>query len=260
MVNEARFGYTQFYNTNGTELAFSRDVVSELKIPGLNGGPAGAVGHPERLASRRLCRFRQRLGRPVRKQQLELCSSSITSPSFAASTRSSSAARSVSDHYNQVGNQFARGAVHLHQQRHPEPGHQPGAPATTSPTSCWAKPTRPKPRSRSPRPSSSPPASRSMSMTSGSFLTKLTISLGLRYELTPPWEDQTGTLFNGIVPYDPHLTLANANITDHRASSRSLCARELPARTATRASPSLARHPGALRRLSRQPPGGCRQQ
>jgi hypothetical protein len=31
---------------------------------------------------------------------------------------------------------------------------------------------------------------------------KLTLNLGLRYENTPPWEDQTGRLFNGIVPND----------------------------------------------------------
>jgi hypothetical protein len=30
----------------------------------------------------------------------------------------------------------------------------------------------------------------------------VTINAGLRYELTPPWEDQTGTLFNGIVRQD----------------------------------------------------------
>jgi hypothetical protein len=31
---------------------------------------------------------------------------------------------------------------------------------------------------------------------------RVTLNWGLRYELTPPWEDQTGTLFNGIVPHD----------------------------------------------------------
>jgi hypothetical protein len=32
------------------------------------------------------------------------------------------------------------------------------------------------------------------------------LSFGLRYENTPPWEDQTGTLFNLIVPYEHHPT------------------------------------------------------
>jgi len=38
-VNEFRFGLSQFYNTTGPELAFSRNVVSELNIPGLAPGP-----------------------------------------------------------------------------------------------------------------------------------------------------------------------------------------------------------------------------
>ncbi len=43
---------------------------------------------------------------------------------------------------------------------------------------------------------------------------KLTLNLGLRYEYNPPWEDQTGTLFNGIVPFDAKTTLAAPNVAD----------------------------------------------
>jgi hypothetical protein len=44
----------------------------------------------------------------------------------------------------------------------------------------------------------------------------VTLSLGLRYENTPPWEDQTGRLFNGIVPADirpdpTHVDRSNPN-------------------------------------------------
>src|SRR5262245_53351985 len=45
-VTETRFGYTQFYNTTGPQLAFTRDVVSELNIPGLKGGPSVQWGIP----------------------------------------------------------------------------------------------------------------------------------------------------------------------------------------------------------------------
>ncbi len=38
MVNEFRFGYTRFFNSAGRELAFKRDVITELNIPGLKGG------------------------------------------------------------------------------------------------------------------------------------------------------------------------------------------------------------------------------
>ena len=35
VLNEFRFGFNSFYNTYGRELAFERDVVSELGIPGV---------------------------------------------------------------------------------------------------------------------------------------------------------------------------------------------------------------------------------
>jgi hypothetical protein len=46
-VNEMRFGYTKFFNSFGHELAFVRDVVSELSIPGVPLLPAIAWGIPE---------------------------------------------------------------------------------------------------------------------------------------------------------------------------------------------------------------------
>ena len=46
MVTETRFGYTRFYNSVGTLLAGVRNVVDELKIPGLSGGDPVAWGIP----------------------------------------------------------------------------------------------------------------------------------------------------------------------------------------------------------------------
>ncbi|MEJ7607918.1 MAG: carboxypeptidase-like regulatory domain-containing protein, partial [Bryobacteraceae bacterium] len=46
MVNEARFGYSRFFNSAGRELAFKRDVVTELAIPGLRGGDPVTWGIP----------------------------------------------------------------------------------------------------------------------------------------------------------------------------------------------------------------------
>ena len=39
VLNEFRFGYNSFFNTFGRELAFVRDVVSELAIPGVTAAP-----------------------------------------------------------------------------------------------------------------------------------------------------------------------------------------------------------------------------
>ena len=47
VVNEFRFGYNSFYNTFGRELAFVRDVTSELGIPGMATLPESRVGHSE---------------------------------------------------------------------------------------------------------------------------------------------------------------------------------------------------------------------
>ncbi len=46
VLNEFRFGFNSFYNTYGRELAFERDVVSELNIPGVTPGPPEAWGIP----------------------------------------------------------------------------------------------------------------------------------------------------------------------------------------------------------------------
>lgn len=46
VVNEARFGYTYFYNSNGLLSAFTNDVVDKVKIPGLSGGDPSTWGIP----------------------------------------------------------------------------------------------------------------------------------------------------------------------------------------------------------------------
>lgn len=47
IVNEARFGYTHFYNSLGLLSAFTHDVVDEVKVPGLNGGTSSTWGIPD---------------------------------------------------------------------------------------------------------------------------------------------------------------------------------------------------------------------
>ena len=46
IVNEARFGYSWFYNSNGLLSAFTNNVVDEVKIPGLSGGDPSTWGIP----------------------------------------------------------------------------------------------------------------------------------------------------------------------------------------------------------------------
>jgi Carboxypeptidase regulatory-like domain len=46
LVNEARFGYSRFYNSIGTLLAFNTDVVSQVGIPGQKSGASVTWGIP----------------------------------------------------------------------------------------------------------------------------------------------------------------------------------------------------------------------
>ena len=47
VVNEARFGYSHFYNSQGLLAAFSNNVVDKLGIPGLTGGNPATWGIPD---------------------------------------------------------------------------------------------------------------------------------------------------------------------------------------------------------------------
>ena len=46
VVNEARFGYSHFFNSSGLLSAFTNDVVDAVKIPNLNGGAPSTWGIP----------------------------------------------------------------------------------------------------------------------------------------------------------------------------------------------------------------------
>ena len=52
LVNDARFGYTKFFNSIGTLSAFTNDVVGDLKIPNLKSGDPVTWGIPQRLVHR----------------------------------------------------------------------------------------------------------------------------------------------------------------------------------------------------------------
>ncbi len=47
LVNDARFGYTKFFNSIGTLSAFTNDVVSDVKIPNLKSGDPVTWGIPD---------------------------------------------------------------------------------------------------------------------------------------------------------------------------------------------------------------------
>jgi len=198
VVSETRFGYTRFYNSVGTLLAFQRNVVDELGIPGLKGGDPVSWGIPS-ISIANYNGIGDGTDGPFENKNSTLQFLNNTSV-----TRGKHAFRFGGeirkDQFNQVGNQYGRGSF------------------TFSTTPTWD------------------PATHSQGDAFASFLLgnvtltevaaqiasvqfratsfagyiddvwkispRVTISLGLRYENTPPWKDISGNMttvfFNGF--------------------------------------------------------------
>lgn len=199
LVNEARFGYTKFYNTTGPELAFSRDVVGSLGIKGLASGPAVQWGIPG-IVIANYSGFGNSSEGPYENDNSAM--QFINNLSWIKGKHSLKFGGEFRrDQYNQVGNQFARGEFQFSTQATRNPAVS-GATGNAFADYLLGQLNQ----------SEAAVAIATAKFRSTGFAfyiddswrvtSKLTIAMGLRYENTPPWEDQTGNLFNGIVPYD----------------------------------------------------------
>ncbi len=212
MVNEARFGYTQFYNTNGPQLAFTRDVVGELKIPGLASGPPVQWGIPSIGFSGAYAGFGNDSEGPYENNNSAI--QFIDNFSLIRGKHSIKFGGEVrNDRYNQVGNQFARGSF----------GFIRNATNNPSLSQRTGDPFADFLLGETYQPEAAVSIARAQFRSTGlafyvddiwKVTSKVTVNFGLRYELTPPWEDQTGTLFNGIVRLDARTTLDAPNVAD----------------------------------------------
>jgi hypothetical protein len=198
-VNEFRLGYTSFYNTTGPELAFTRNVVDELKVPGLSPGPAVQWGIPN-VSLAAYSGFGNSSEGPYENNNNSF--QIIDNFSWIRGKHSIRFGGEVRrDNYNQVGNQFARGQFTFDGNATQNPqsagntgdsfaefllGHTYQAEAAVSIADARFR-------------------------TTGFALyiddtwrvsKRVSMNFGLRYELTPPWQDQTGNLFNAFVPHD----------------------------------------------------------
>jgi len=197
VVTETRFGYTRFYNSAGRLLAFQRNVVDELKIPGFSGGPPVQWGIPNVT----LINYSS-IGDDT-EGPYENTNRSIQFLNNTSIIRGKHTFRFGGelrwDQYNQVGNQFARGQWTFDLQATQNPlnktqgdafagfllGQLYQAEAAVSIAQAQFR-------------------SNSFALyldDTWKLTPKLTLSLGLRYENTPPWEDQTGRLFSVYIPY-----------------------------------------------------------
>jgi hypothetical protein len=196
-VNEARFGYNYFFNSLGRELAGVRDVVGELNIPGVASGPPISWGIPS-ISVAGFAGFGDDSEGPYVNtnrtfQFVDNFSWTVGSHAF----RFGGELRW--DQYNQVGNQFARGAFLF------EPTATTNRGATGTGNSfadfllgyckrCEVSVSLAEAQFRA--------FSQYYYIDDTWKLTpKLTLNLGLRYEYTPPWFDKTGRLVNIHVPF-----------------------------------------------------------
>lgn len=212
VVNEARFGFTQFYNTTGPELAFARDVVGELKIPGLASGPPVQWGIPNVSLQGVYAGFGNSSEGPYENNNSAL--QFINNTTIVRGKHTIKFGGEVRrDAYNQVGNQFARGQFTF----------QRNATNNLALTGISGDPFADFLLGETFQAEAAVSIARArFRATNLAFFLdetwkisrRVTINAGLRYELNPPWEDETGTLFNGIVPFDARTTLDAPNVAD----------------------------------------------
>lgn len=196
LVNEFRFGMDRFFNSAGRELAFVRNVVQELGIPGLNAGAPVTWGIPA-VGFTRYSGFGDDSEGPYANDNGAL--QFVDNISWIHGKHAFRFGGEIRhDRYNQVGNQFARGSFtfDINATRNP---------ATASGGDDFADFILGQVKRSEAAVAIAEAQFRSLSFAAYAddvwkVTPKFTINVGLRYERTPPWEDQTGHLITVGIP------------------------------------------------------------
>ena len=199
VLNEFRFGFNSFYNTLGRELAFERDVVSELGIPGVTPGPPEAWGIPS-IGISGYNGFGDSTEGPYtnRNKVFEF----TDNVSWLRGGHSFKLGASIRyDQFNQVGNQFSRGSFAFD-------GRATGSAtgAATPGGAAFADFLLGYMRTAESAVALATTEFRAISQAyyftdTWRVRDDMTLDLGIRYEYVPPWLDKGGTLINAYLPY-----------------------------------------------------------
>ncbi len=219
-VNEFRFGYNQFNNSTARELGGVRDVNAELGLPGMPSPPPVAWGIPE-VSMAAYSGFGDSTEGPyVNNNHIYQFMDNVSWVRGKHSFRFGGEIRI--DRYNQVGNQFPRGFLGFD----PITTQNPSAPTGTG--DSFAAFLTGYNRGAQGVVALAEVKYRALSHyyyidDTWKLRPNLTLSLGLRYENTPPWLDKGGKAVNlhmpfvGVVPNEPaerHPTLVRTGTGD----------------------------------------------
>ncbi|HXB74525.1 MAG TPA: TonB-dependent receptor [Candidatus Acidoferrales bacterium] len=196
LVNEARFGYNRFFNSIGTYLAFNTDVVSQIGIPNFPGGAPVTWGIPN-----------------VTLIGYSSIGDSTEGP-YANNNNTMQFVNNLSwvrgkhafrfggeftrQNYDQVGNQFARGQFTFQ-------GNSTLSPTLTGGDTFADFLLGTMYQSEAAVAVANATFQRNVFHAyvddTWKVTPKLTLALGLRYELTPPFHDTLGDLFTVNIPF-----------------------------------------------------------
>ena len=210
LVNEARFGYSRFFNSTGTYSAFSTDTVTGLGVPGLQAGLPVTWGVPAiTLNGDGFSSFGDNTDGPYANNNNTL--QVVDNLSWIHGKHTFRFGFEYNrQNYDQVGNQFSRGNFVF----------QPNATQSSTKTGGDAFAEFLLGDLYQSTVAVAIATANFQRNTEAAFVDdtwkvtpKLTLSLGLRYELTPPWTD---LLNNDFTVALPHLDfVSNAPVADY---------------------------------------------
>ena len=207
VVNEARFGYTRFFNSIGTFLAFNTDVVGSVGIPNFSGGMPVTWGIPN-ITLLNYSSIGDNTDGPYANSNNSL--QFVDNLSWIRGKHTFRfGGEYTRQNYDQVGNQFSRGQFTFQ------------ANATLSPTKTGGDSFADfllgdLYQSEVAVAVATANFQRNMFHAwvddTWKVTPKLTLALGLRYELTPPFYDTLGNLFTVNLPHIVYGANANPSL------------------------------------------------